>query len=240
MLEQKLYLNVFENKRGVKGFFSMKNGASERSPYYHEAVLKDLKLQDMQLIWPQQVHKDHIEIITERGDQPLKLPETDGLITNVPGVLLTTVHADCLPVYFYDPIQQAIGLVHAGWRGTAAGIAGKAAQAMINTYGSDPQDIQAYIGPGISKCCFETGSEVYEQFKDAWQFADEFAEPRGKKYYIDLKGLNQRQLKEIGVVHIEINAHCTCCEPDLFCSYRREGGTNLRMGAGICILPIEV
>lgn len=178
----------------------------------------------------------------------IRFPRTDGAVTDQPGVLLTTVHADCLPVWFYDEKHRAIGLVHAGWRGTLAGIAPKAVRLMQETYGSDPADIRAYIGPGISQCCFETGPEVLEAFRREWDFADEYAETaeehaaKGRpanegKCYIDIKGINVRELLQAGLLqeNIEVSGHCTCCEPETFASYRREGGTYMRMGAGICL-----
>ncbi len=237
-MTEPLYLEVFREEAGIKGFFSTKYGANPGSPYDNPQVLKQLGLEHMQMIWPEQVHKDHIEVIDKRGEGPVSLPNTDGLITNVSGVLLTTVHADCLPVWFYDPEKRAIGLVHAGWRGTAAGIAAKAVGLLEQHYGSEPKTILCSIGPGISACCFEVGPEVYEIFKEKWAFAEEFAQRIGDTYKMDLKGLNCKQLTEAGILEdqIEISPHCTYCEPELFCSYRREGGTYLRMGAGICLL----
>ncbi|MDE8735042.1 peptidoglycan editing factor PgeF [Eubacteriales bacterium DFI.9.88] len=237
-MEQKLYLEVFEELPIVKGFFSTKYGASEGSPYDRPDVFCQLGLDQAQPIWPAQVHKDHIAVIEKREDAPVRIADTDGLITDVPGVLLTTVHADCLPVYLCDPVKKAIGLVHAGWRGTAAGIAPKAARKMGEHFGSKPEDILVHIGPGISSCCFETGPEVLEEFQRRWEFAGDFARPCGEKNYLDLKGINRRQLEDAGIQkkHITASSHCTCCEPDLFCSYRREGGTYRRMGAGLCLL----
>ena len=232
------YLEVFTEFPEVKGFFATKNGASEGSPYYHEETIRRQGLEDKNLIWPGQVHKDHIEVIENRRKEPQRFPDTDGVITKVPGVLLTTVHADCLPVYFFDPENKAIGLVHAGWRGTVLGIAAKAVRKMKEAFSSNPGDIRAFIGPGISRCCFETGPEVIQAFRENWDFADEFAEAKGEKYNIDLKGMNKRQLLLEGLeeTHIAVSTHCTCCEPELFCSYRREGGTYKRMGAGLCLL----
>lgn len=248
-MTQNLYIDIFEKVEGVKAFFSTKYGAGKGSPYYHEATLRQLGLLDMQLIQPQQVHEANIEVIDERGAEPVVLPRTDGAITDRKGVLLTTVHADCLPVWFYDKDNHAIGLVHAGWRGTLAGIAPKAVKMMREAYGSVPARIIAHIGPGISKCCFETGPEVIEAFRKEWEFADLYADPAGGldkgtgqaedmgKYYIDLKGINMQQLLGAGMLkkNITISSHCTCCEPETFESYRREGGTYMRMGAGICL-----
>ena len=248
-----LYIDIFEDIPGVKAFFSTKHGASNGSPYYNEETLSALGLTGMTLVQPNQVHEAAIGIVGEEevaaAAPNIGFPRTDGAITDQPGVLLTTVHADCLPVWFYDEEHHAIGLVHAGWRGTLAGIAPKAARLMQETYGSDPAKLKAYIGPGISQCCFETGPEVLEAFRGEWDFADEYSESaeehaaKGRpanegKCYIDIKGINVRELLEAGLLpeNIEVSGHCTCCEPDTFASYRREGGTYMRMGAGICLI----
>ncbi len=290
----KLYIDILENVKGIKAFFSTKYGASNGSPYYHEGALRELGLEDKILAQPQQVHEAKIGIIGEQeckitdeegrviqswscgeagpvieawsqggkmvaenpeladpsntvGEQVnrhIRFPRTDGVITDQKGILLTTVHADCLPVWLYDEEHQAIGLVHAGWRGTLAGIAPKAVKLMQETYGSDPAKVKAAIGPGISLCCFETGPEVIEAFCAEWEFAGKYAEPAERrpggaagKYYIDLKGINVEELMLAGLKpeNIEISQHCTHCEPETFASYRREGGTYMRMGAGICL-----
>lgn len=261
-----LYIDIFEKISGIKAFFSTKHGASNGSPYYNGEALNELGLTEMTFVQPQQVHeakigivgKDKCSIIDEDGAEimawsrdgasSIRFPRTDGAITDQPGVLLTTVHADCLPVWFYDEENHAIGLVHAGWRGTLAGIAPKAVKLMQETYGSDPAAMKAYIGPGISQCCFETGPEVIEAFRSCWDFADEYAESaeehaaKGRpanegKVYIDIKGINVQELLQAGMTaeNIGVSNHCTCCEPETFASYRREGGTYMRMGAGICL-----
>lgn len=233
------YIEVFTEFDQIRGFFSLKDGASDGYPYNRTDVFKANGLGDAVPVWPKQIHKDRIEIITEKPASALKVPDTDGVITNVKNVLLTTVHADCLPVYFFDAKKEVIALVHAGWRGTAAGIAPKAAENMKSFFGCDMKDIHAFIGPGISKCCFEVGAEVYEEFHSKWPFTDEMAEKHSSgKYYIDLKAINFRQLENLGIpaANIKSSKHCTCCEPELFCSYRREGGTYKRMGAGLCLL----
>ena len=251
-----LYIDIMKNVKGIRAFFSTKHGASNGSPYYHRETLQQLGMEDKILVQPQQVHEAKIGIIGEADcrivdeEGHIRLSRTDGVITNRKDVLLTTVHADCLPVWLYDEENQAIGLVHAGWRGTLAGIAPKAVKLMQETYGSDPAKMKAAIGPGISMCCFETGPEVIEAFRAHWDFADLYAETAEEhfgddqvpesaegKYYIDLKGINTEELLEAGLEleNIEISQHCTHCEPEMFASYRREGGTYMRMGAGICL-----
>lgn len=246
----RLYLPVFEKEKSVTAFFSTKEGASPKSPYYNENVLKELSLENCQLIWPEQVHEDRIAVIksfTDLSEEAImitddeshalgiRIPKTDGLITNIPNVLLTTVHADCLAVLFYDPRKKAVGVVHAGWRGTVKGISVNCIKKMVEEYGSLPEDIISYISPGISKCCFETGIEVYEAFQEKWHWVNCYTEKKGDKFYLDLKGINEKQLSDVGVKNIQVSSHCTCCEGNLFCSYRGEHGTLKRMGAGICI-----
>lgn len=196
----------------------------------------------------------HVEDTPRNG---VILPATDGVLTDARNVLLTSVHADCLPVYLYDEKHGVIGLVHAGWRGAVAGIVPQAIRRMINVLGAGRDDIRVYIGPGISKCCFEVGSEVAEQFllewgssfaepveapkqnkrADALELPDPEEEPE-QKYMLDLKAAVKHQVMNMGIPeeNIEISRHCTCCEPEQFCSYRREGQTYMRMGAGICLI----
>lgn len=236
----KQHLEVFPEWENVRAFFTYKEAAVNGSPYDNPGFLRELGLADCQIVWPQQVHKDTIAVISQRGEEPLRILETDGMVTDQPGVLLTTVHADCLPVYFYDPVRRVVGLVHAGWRGTDLGIAPKAVRVM-REFGTEPQNVQVFIGPGICGDCFEVGPEVYEQFAEHWDFIGACAVRRGEKFYMDLKEINKRQLLEAGVPReqIQITEHCTYHEPKLFCSYRREGGTYWRMGAGICMTGTE-
>lgn len=231
------YIKVFTKFAEVRGFFATKYGTVDSYPYIRNDVFEENGLSDAIAVCPKQVHKDNIEIISEKPSDILLIPDTDGLITNQKNVLLTTVHADCLAVFLYDAKKNAIGLVHAGWRGTVLGIAPKAVKMLVGVYDCNPADIHAFISPGISECCFEVGSEVYEEFKNLWNFIDDYAEPQKNKYYIDLKGINKRQLEQAGLQsdNIDISSHCTCCEPETFCSYRRDGGTYLRMGAGLCM-----
>lgn len=177
-----------------------------------------------------------------RSCASIVVPDTDGTITNLKNVLLTTVHADCLAVFCYDPVKEAIGLSHAGWRGTCAGIAAEMIEKMQAEYGCDTKNMQIYISPGISMCCFEAGMEVAGAFTEKWTFAHEFIsrspeDIRNEKCHIDLKGINRRQMELAGIPadQIKVSGHCTCCEPELFCSYRREGGTYMRMGGGLCM-----
>ena len=128
----------------------------------------------------------------------LSFPDTDALITDAENVILTSLHADCIPVWLYDPERHAAGLVHAGWRGTRADIAAKTARKMCAEFGSALEDLLAFIGPGISRCCFEVGAEVAEEFA-AMLGTEVFYGENGRysiddkngKFHLDLKKINE-------------------------------------------------
>jgi len=193
-----LSFRVRENRRG---FFSL------------------LGVSEVNLAIPQQVHGDRILRVTEPGNYP----ETDGLITNTPGIGLIVQVADCVPLFFYDSFQKAVGLVHAGWRGTMLKISAKAVQKMGSYFGTNPKDLQIFVGPSIGPCCYEVGSDVASRF------------PR--KYIIDkrldLWRSNRDQLLKAGVKpdKIVMSNLCTACHPEWFFSYRASGGETGRMMA---------
>ena len=159
---------------------------------------------------------------------PSDLSGCDGLITNAPGLALVCRYADCIPLFFLDPVKMAIGLSHSGWRGTAGKMACATVKAMTQAFGSDPVDILACIGPGIYRDCFEVGAEVAEIFASAFPGSDpELIKRRGDgKYLVDLWGFNALAMKEAGIRddHLEISQLCTCCNPDIFFSHRATGG----------------
>lgn len=156
----------------------------------------------------------------------LDVYDADGAVTDLPGVYLSTTHGDCIPIWVCDPVRGAVGLAHAGWRGTLSGIAGNLVRTMIRAYGSDPADLRAVIGPGIGACCFEVGPDVAEAFTDRYPWAEEYvyAHP-GARPHVDIKGINAELLVLEGVTQIAVSPHCTCCEEDLFWSHRRSGDT---------------
>ena len=170
--------------------------------------------------------------------------EIDGLITNDRSVTLVTAYADCVPLYFVDPVKQAIGLTHAGWRGTVAGIGAKTIEAMKQEFQSDPKDIIVVIGPSICQDCYEVSADVAEEFKSviAKEKQSEIITPQkdytflsekesnelgaDEKYQLNLWKANQQLLIAAGVLpdHITISGVCTCCNPNLFHSHRASHG----------------
>lgn len=162
-------------------------------------------------------------------------PECDGLVTNDAGVALVIFTADCTPILLHDPVTGAVGAAHAGWRGTAADIAGKTVTAMVENFGAKAEHIRAAIGPNIGLCHFETDSDVPRAMLAA--FGEEIApciEKNGEKYHLDLKKINAFALRRAGVVQIDISGDCTFCQPDLFWSHRFTKGARGSQGAVIC------
>ncbi len=184
-------------------------------------------------------HQTHTDIVLAVGKEQTgaglfapELPECDGLITNEPGVALAVFTADCTPILLHDPVTGAVGAVHAGWRGTAAGIAGKAVAAMAREFGAEPADIRAAIGPNIGVCCFETDSDVPQAMLDAFgEEARPFLHPKGLKYYVNLKEINGLVLRRAGVRHIDISGECTVCQSHRFWSHRVTKGDRGSQGA---------
>ncbi len=186
-----------------------------------------------------QVHGDAIRTVT--GADCLPSPgapgtaEADGLLTLEPGVCLAVFSADCIPVLLCDPETGAACAVHAGWRGTALGIARRAAEAMA-ARGSRPENLLAAIGPGISLCCFETHRDVPGGLRAGLGGDAEgciFPIPGTDKYRVDLKEANRRWLLQAGLLpeHIALCAACTACAPEEFWSHRRMGERRGSMAA---------
>ena len=167
-------------------------------------------------------------------------PVCDSLITADPGMALFVSTADCTPILLWDPVTGAVGAVHAGWRSTAADIAGKTVRKMAAEFGCDPANIRAAIGPNIGPCCFQTDADVPEAMvaalgPQAW----ESIRPDGQKYYVNLKTINARFLENAGVRHIEISPHCTMCMHDTYWSHRYTRGHRGSQGAIIVCKEVQ-
>lgn len=196
-----------------------------------------------QMVFTDQVHKDKIELVTESHTgmgfmRSSEIKETDGFITDRPGVALVTFYADCVPLFFLDPVHKAIGLSHSGWRGTVAKIGAKTLKAMEDNFATRAEDCLVGIGPSIGRCCFEVDKPVAHEFSRAFSgHEDALIETRGPKYHIDLWEANRTQLVEAGVREssIAISRLCTCCNKDIFFSYRGDKG---RTGSLVAILML--
>ena len=189
------------------------------------------------LVLTRQTHSDIVRRVGRAdcaGIDHRQYPECDALITNEPGVTLVVFTADCTPILLHDPVTGAVGAVHAGWRGTAAGIVKKCVEKMVSEYGCDPADICAAIGPNIGQCCFETDTDVPEALLTALgSEMKEFIEFYGDtgKYHVDLKEANAMWLRRAGVRNIEISISCTACRPDRYWSHRVVGNDRGSQGA---------
>lgn len=152
--------------------------------------------------------------------------DVDGLITNIPGVTLVTFFADCVPLYFLDKKNRAIGLSHSGWRGTVNRMGNETLLRMKEAFGTDPADVIACVGPSICQDCYEVGPEVIEQFQDAFDKKHHeilFYEKPNGKYQLNLWAANRIVLEEAGVPadQISITDICTYCNPERLFSHRR-------------------
>lgn len=201
----------------------------------YDILASALNFDPANIVLTRQTHSDIIRVVTRSDAHGLDhhlYPQCDGLITNDPGTVLTVFTADCTPVLLCDPITGAVGAVHAGWRGTAADIAGKAVRAMAEHFGCNPENIRCAIGPNIGQCCFQTDGDVPQAMLQ--QYGDEaqtYIRPEGEKYYVDIKALNALSLRRAGVQSVCISDACTKCQHHRFWSHRVTGNKRGSQGA---------
>ena len=163
----------------------------------------------------------------------------DALITNEPDLPLVVFSADCGIILLYDPVHEAAGAIHAGWRGCAAGIVEKTVRAMQENFSSDPGQLLAAVGPCIGQCCFETDADVPDAMRSALGAeAEPFLERRGAKWHVDLAGLNRAWLLRAGLdaSHIDESGVCSACLPDLYWSHRKMGD---QRGAQVAMIALR-
>ena len=163
--------------------------------------------------------------------------DIDGLITNEPGLVLSTFYADCVPLYFVDPVHRAIGMSHSGWKGTVGKMGAATITAMKREFGTEAKDLVCAIGPSICQDCYEVSEDVADAFKEAFPgHADEILlDKKNGKYQLDLWRTNEIVLTEAGVLkeNIAVTNICTCCNPDLLFSHRASHGKRGNLGAFI-------
>jgi len=192
-------------------------------------------IESTHLHFPSQVHKTRIVHVT--GDtRKEELLETDALITNMAGVCIAVMSADCVPILLYDKKNNAVGAIHSGWRGTVARILEKTLQAMHHTFGTKGEDIVAGIGPSVSQDSYEVGEEVVHEVRQSFDHKHDLMIPVGtSKAKLDLWKANKVQLMEFGVEpsRIEISDLCTVKNNNYFFSARK--GDTGRFAAGIMV-----
>ena len=194
-----------------------------------EIAAKELGTVKERLVLPNQIHQDEIIDVTEEmcGNGIVfdnKFESADGLITNIPGIALVTLFADCVPVMLLDVKQKVICTVHSGWKGTVKCIAAKAVRKMISEYGCRTENIISAIGPSIGVCHYEVSDEVAEIFRK--KFSDDTVKIYEEKYHVNLQAAIKHQLIEGGVdeENINISGICTYCNHDLLFSHRYTKG----------------
>lgn len=165
--------------------------------------------------------------------------DIDGLITNEPGIVLSTFYADCVPLYFIDPVHRAIGLSHSGWRGTVRRMGKVTIEAMKAEFGTRPEDVICAIGPSICQSCYEVSEDVAVEFKQEFPEKEEeiLIDKGNGKYQLDLWRANEIILLEAGVKpeHLAVTNICTCCNDKLLFSHRASQGKRGNLGAFLSI-----
>jgi len=220
-------MDIFEKEKDIIAYFTEK-------PIVAKELIKDMadNLEEgYGLVKPIFVHGDNVVVIDKKVTGYIEIPDCDGLVTNISNVGLCTTHGDCLCIFAYDKNRKVIGIAHAGWKGTKLGIALKLVKTMSEAFKSDPSDILVYISPGIDKCHFEVTKEVRDEFVDYIPWSINYINQTDDIHYvIDLKGINEKYLKDFGITNIEISNECTYCLKDKYWSYRRSGDMNRMIG----------
>ncbi len=211
----------------------------------YRRMAKAIGVDPDRIVLSYQTHTTNVRRVTEADAGKGVLRErdyrdVDGLITNVAGITLVTFYADCVPLYFLDPVHRAIGLSHSGWRGTVARMGRKTLEAMSREFQTDPADVLCCIGPSICQDCFEVGAEVIAEFKEAFDekhWSALFYAKENGKYQLDLWKANEIVLLEAGVrpEHLEITDLCTRCNPDYLFSHRAHGSRRGNLAAFLCL-----
>ena len=213
-------------------------------------------------VFTDQTHTTNIRVVTEEDAgkglvRPKDYTDVDGLVTDVPGIVLSVFTADCVPVFLADPVHRVIGLMHSGWRGTAGRISEKALRLMKERYGTDPADVICAIAPSICQECYEISRDVAEIFGEAFSGHEEeiLTSPLQKngtedpvtkylaggreddKFHLDLWQANRIVLEEAGALpsHIAVTDICTCCNPEILFSHRASHGKRGNLGAFLMI-----
>lgn len=186
---------------------------------------KAVGIHDLRVVTMKQVHGDHI---VEVRDKHIKeVGEADGMVTGETGVFLGVLTADCVPILFSVEGRKLVGVVHAGWRGTLAGIAPKMVKHLKERHDAGPASIEVALGPSIGPCCYEIGPDVSEPLVEKWgRLAEGCIQDMGEKANLDLRNLNRLQLEQAGVPPQNIYqlGPCTSCAAQDFFSYRRSRG----------------
>lgn len=193
------------------------------------------------IVCSDQTHTVNVRRVTEKDAgkgvvRPKDYRDVDGLITDVPGLILATFYADCVPLFLVDTKHRAIGLSHSGWKGTVGKMGEVTLKAMHEAFGTRPENVRAAIGPSICQDCYEVSSDVAQQFEKLFPLEAEKVLMPGKapgKYQLDLWSANKFILLNAGILpeHLEVTDICTCCNSGYLFSHRASGGRRGNLGA---------
>ncbi len=236
---------VSEGKFASANFSVTRGDEPERVAENFRRMAAALGVDPKRFVLSFQTHTTNVRKVTEEDagkgvTKDRDYRDVDGLITDVPGITLVTFYADCVPLYFLDPVHKAIGLSHSGWRGTVMRMGQATLQAMEREYGTDPADVLCCIGPSICQDCFEVGPEVIEEFCgtfDEKYWPELYYGKENGKYQLDLWRANEIILFEAGVKkeNFQTTGICTRCNPDHLFSHRYHGKERGNLAAFLCL-----
>jgi YfiH family protein len=208
-------------------------------------VAEALGTEPGRFVFTDQTHTTNVRRVYEedagRGlTKEMNYTDIDGLVTNVPGLVLSAFFADCVPLYFVDPVNRAIGLSHSGWRGTAGRMGAVTVEKMNSEFGSKPEDLICAIGPCICKDCYEISRDVADVFAEEFSGHEDeiLRDDHNGKFHLDLNRANEIVLEDAGVLpeHVSISQICTCCNSDMLFSHRATGGKRGNLGAFMALM----
>ncbi len=197
-------------------------------------LTKEAGFQLKNVLFPKQVHGNRIIVLEQHPADPeeIRHSEADAIITNVPGLLIGVMSADCLPILIHDPQRKVIAAIHAGWRGTLNQIARRTVEILIKDFRCEPGNLLVSLGPAISGQSFEVDEPLLNQFRQTFEYWSRYARPqRQAKWLIDFRMINAHMLALMGIEerNFWVSNHCTFIEKDMYWSYRRDGEQAGRM-----------
>lgn len=232
---------VSEGKYATMNFTYTRGDNPEHVTENYRRMAKALSVDVEKMVLSYQTHTTNVRLVTEADAgkgifKEREYKDVDGLITNVPGITLVTFYADCVPLYFLDPVHKAIGLSHSGWRGTVNRMGEETVKRMGEAFHSRAEDIIACIGPSICKNCYEVGVEVIQEFQKGFheKYWEEIYTPKENgKYWLDLWKANEIILLEAGIrkENLGVTDICTHCNSDHLFSHRTTGNERGNLAA---------
>lgn len=230
--------------QGYEGTMNLSFGrekSRENVEENHRRLGEAIGYQPEQMVFSRQTHTTNVKVVTKEDcgtgyTKDRDFNDIDGLVTNEPGIVLTTFYADCVPLLMVDPVHRAIGCSHSGWRGTVANMGKATLDVMKREYGTNPKDVVAAIGPSICQKCYEVSLDVIEQFKNAYSeelWPSLFYGKENGKFQLNLQEACRQNFLLAGVPEEQVSLPdlCTCCNPELLFSHRAYNGKRGNLAA---------